>query len=245
MKLSITIPENLNDVSLGQYQKWLKIAKDKEQDHFLQKKMIEIFCNVPLKQVLQIKANDIKNICLEISKLFTKEPRFIDRFNLNGKEFGFVPSLDEMTFGEYVDLDTYLNDWDLMHKAMGVLFRPITYKKKKQYLIEDYERADKYDMKDMTLDIVFGATVFFYNFKERITESYSELFGDTEGDRIATASSGFSAKWGWYQSIYGLANGDILKYDEITKQNIHKCLTFLSFEKDKYKLETQMLKSKR
>lgn len=168
MKLSITIPENLNDVSLGQYQKWLKIAKDKEQDHFLQKKMIEIFCNVPLKQVLQIKANDIKNICLEISKLFTKEPRFIDRFNLNGKEFGFVPSLDEMTFGEYVDLDTYLNDWDLMHKAMGVLFRPITYKKKKQYLIEDYERADKYDMKDMTLDIVFGATVFFYNLKNEL-----------------------------------------------------------------------------
>ncbi len=168
MKLSITIPENLNDVSLGQYQKWLKIAKDKEQDHFLQKKMIEIFCNVPLKQVLQIKANDIKNICLEISKLFTKEPRFIDRFNLNGKEFGFVPSLDEMTFGEYVDLDTYLNDWDLMHKAMGVLFRPITYKKKKQYLIEDYERADKYDMKDMTLDVVFGATVFFYNLKNEL-----------------------------------------------------------------------------
>ena len=168
MKLSITIPENLNDVSLGQYQKWLKIAKDKEQDHFLQKKMIEIFCNVPLKQVLQIKANDIKNICLEISKLFAKEPRFIDRFNLNGKEFGFVPSLDEMTFGEYVDLDTYLNDWDLMHKAMGVLFRPITYKKKKQYLIEDYERADKYDMKDMTLDVVFGATVFFYNLKNEL-----------------------------------------------------------------------------
>tara|TARA_R100000278_G_scaffold96777_1_gene73992 strand:- start:1241 stop:1912 length:672 start_codon:yes stop_codon:yes gene_type:complete len=168
MKLSIIIPENLNEVTLSQYQKWLKIAKDKKEDHFIQQKMIEIFCKIPLKQVLQIKANDVNTICEEISKLFTKEPKFIDRFNMNGKEFGFIPKLDDMSFGEYIDLDTYLNDWNLMHKAMGVLFRPITYKRKNQYLVEDYESSDKYDMKETTLDIVFGAIVFFYNLKNEL-----------------------------------------------------------------------------
>ncbi len=171
MKLTINIPETLNEVTLRQYQKWLKIAEGKELDSFLQQKMIEIFCNIPLKSVLQIKAIDINNICQELSKLFTKEPKFIDKFTMNDKEFGFIPKLDDISFGEYVDLDTYLADWELMNKAMGVLFRPITYKKKQQYLIEEYESADKYDMSKITLDIVFGSLVFFYSLRNELQKT--------------------------------------------------------------------------
>jgi hypothetical protein len=133
--------------------------------------MVEIFCNIPLKQVLQIKATDINNICEELSKLFNNEPKFIDRFTLNDKEFGFIPKLDDISFGEYVDLDTYLADWELMNKAIGVLYRPITYKKKQQYLIEEYESAEKYDMTEVTLDIVFGAIVFFYSLKNELQKT--------------------------------------------------------------------------
>ena len=171
MKLTINIPETLNEVTLKQYQKWLKIAEGKELDSFLQQKMIEIFCNIPLKNVLQIKASDINNITEELTKLFSNTPKFIDRFEMNGKEFGFIPKLDDISFGEYVDLDTYLADWELMHKAMGVLFRPITFKKKKQYLIEDYDSADKYDMTEVTLDVAFGSLVFFYSLKNELQKT--------------------------------------------------------------------------
>jgi hypothetical protein len=162
MKLTLNIPESLSEVTLDQYQQWLKVAEGKDLDNFLQQKMIEIFCGVTLKQVMLIKAKDIESIVVQISKLFNqKENKFIDRFNYQDQEFGFVPKLDDMTFGEYVDLDNYLADWQLMHKAMSVLYRPITFKKKNQYLIEDYETADKYNMKQMTLDVVFGAMVFW------------------------------------------------------------------------------------
>lgn len=168
MKLTINIPESLDEVTLKQYQKWLKIADGKEVDNFLQQKMIEIFCNIPLKQVLQIKAIDINNICESINKLFEQKPKFINKFNLNGKEFGFIPKLDDMSFGEYIDLDTYIADWELMHKAISVLFRPITLNKKEQYLIEDYESSEKYDLQNVTLDIVFGALVFFWNLRKEL-----------------------------------------------------------------------------
>lgn len=171
MKLKINIPEALNEITLNQYQKWLKIAEGKQLDTFLQQKMVEIFCNIPLKQVLQIKAIDVDNICNELNKLFTQDSKFIDKFNLNDLEFGFIPKLDEMTFGEYVDLDNYISDWQLMHKAMGVLFRPITYKRKGKYLIEDYESSDKYDMKNITLDIVLGSLVFFYDLKNELKKA--------------------------------------------------------------------------
>jgi hypothetical protein len=169
MKLTLNIPETLSEVTLDQYQRWLKVADGKELDNFLQQKMIEIFCGITLKQVLMIKAKDIEAIVADISKLFeTKDSKFIDRFSYNNQEFGFVPELSEMTFGEYVDLDNYLADWQLMHKAMGVLFRPITFKKKNQYLIEEYETADKYNMKQMTLDVVFGSIVFFYHLRNEL-----------------------------------------------------------------------------
>ena len=168
MNITINIPESLNDVTLKQYQKWLKISDGKEVDNFLQQKMIEIFCNIPLKSVLQIKAIDINKICEDITSLFQQEPKFKDRFNMNNKEFGFIPKLDDMTFGEYVDLDTYLADWELMHKAIGVLFRPIIFNKKEKYLIEEYESSDKYDMTNTTLDIVFGSLVFFYNLRNEL-----------------------------------------------------------------------------
>ncbi len=58
-----------------------------------------------------------------------------------------------------------------MHKAIAVLYRPITYKKKQQYLIEEYESSDKYDMSETTLDIVFGAIVFFYNLRNELQKT--------------------------------------------------------------------------
>lgn len=182
MKLTLNIPESLSEVTLDQYQQWLKVAEDKELDNFLQQKMIEIFCGVTLKQVMLIKAKDIESIVVQISKLFNqKENKFIDRFKYQDKDFGFVPELSEMTFGEYVDLDTYLADWQLMHKAMAVLYRPITFKKKNQYLIEDYETADKYNMKQMTLDVVFGSMVFFWNLRNELqTHILNYLANQTE-----------------------------------------------------------------
>ena len=127
---------------------------------------------------------------------------------------------------------------------MCVLYRPISFTRKDKYLIEDYEGADVYDMQDMGLDIVFSALVFFLEFKERIIESYPELFGNTGGNSYATAETGFNEKWSWYQSIYGLAQGDVRRFDEITKLKLHSCLQYLAFEKDKADLQQQMFKKK-
>lgn len=168
MKIKLNIPEKLSEMTLGQYQDWLKVSEGKELDTFLQQKIIEIFCGIKLKEVMQIKASDIDRLVTDISNIFKEEPKFIDRFDYAGKEFGFIPKLDDISFGEYVDLDTYLQDWQLMHKAMAVLFRPITLKRKDKYLIEDYESAEKYDLKCMPLNVVFGSLVFFYHLRNEL-----------------------------------------------------------------------------
>jgi hypothetical protein len=166
MKLKITIPNKLSEINLLQYQKFLSIAKDNEDAEFLQQKMVQIFCGIDLKQVTQIKYKDVVEITTTISNMFNVKHSFIKRFKLGGIEFGFIPNLDEMTFGEYSDLDTYITDWDNMHKAMAVLYRPITKNGlNNTYDIEEYKGSSTYSdvMKHIPLDICFGANVFFYS----------------------------------------------------------------------------------
>ena len=86
---------------------------------------------------------------------------------------------------------------------------------------------------------------FFLQFKQRIADNYPELFSERDGgvnDFGATAN--FGAKWGWYQSIYGLAKGDVAEFDKVTKLNVHKCLLYLAFEKEKVELEKRLIKQK-
>jgi hypothetical protein len=165
MKIELTIPTSLNEIKLAQYQKFLSIVKDNEESEFLQQKMVQIFCGIDLKDVASIRYKDVVEINQNINNLFTKENKFIQRFKMGGVEFGFIPNLDEMSTGEYMDLDAYITDWDTMHNAMAVLYRPITNKLGTKYNIEEYKGSVTYAdvMRHAPLDVVLGAMVFFYN----------------------------------------------------------------------------------
>ena len=175
MKLEISIPTELKEIKLAQYQAFLKIAKDNEDEEFLNQKMVQTFCNIDLKDVAEIRFKDVLEITASLGKMFdVKSHKFINRFKLGGVEFGFIPDLEDMSFGEYTDLDTYIGDWDNMHKAMAVLYRPITKKGlNNTYEIEKYNGSITYSdvMKHAPLDIVFGANVFFYNLGNELLKS--------------------------------------------------------------------------
>ena len=169
MKIKLNVPEDLSEITLSQYQRWIKIVdKQDEIGTFYQQKMVEIFCNAELQHIMQMKVKYIEEITTHLDSLFNQKPDFKALFRLEDEEFGFIPKLDDMTFGEYVDLDTYLTDWQQMDSAMAVLFRPVVYKRKGKYLIEDYVSSEKYDLSDMPLDVVLGALVFFCDLKNEL-----------------------------------------------------------------------------
>jgi len=188
MKLEITIPTKLSEIKLSQYQAFLKIAKDNEDTEFLHQKMVQIFCGIDLKEVASIKYKDVNDITTSIGNMFNQNHYFIPTFKMGGTEFGFIPNLEDMTFGEYTDLDTYITDWGEIHKAMAVLYRPI---KKKglngTYEIEDYNGTITYAevMKFAPLDVCLGATVFFYRLgNELLKATIAYLEEDKEVQNI-------------------------------------------------------------
>lgn len=162
MKYELNVPTSLNEITLGQYQQYLKLPENLT-DNQVALKMVGIFCQVPDKVVRNIKAADIQTIVETLTKMFNETPALTREFKLDGKRFGFIPNLDNMSFGEYIDIDTYLGDWDNIEKAMAVLYRPVQGKYDKLYNIEPYEAKDALHYKHMPLGVVLGSIVFFYN----------------------------------------------------------------------------------
>ena len=158
MKFEINIPENLNEITLGQYQELLRLEEPTDGD------IVRILLDIDLKGLGTIKDSDVDKYSERLTKLFDNKPSHSLKFNLQGVTFGFLPNIDEITYGENKDVTSYLNDWQTMHKAMSVLYRPITNKIGNKYLLEPYGGTHKHSelMKQMPLGVVFGAMVFFW-----------------------------------------------------------------------------------
>jgi hypothetical protein len=164
MKVNITIPESLKEITLYQYQRFEKLISENKPSEFVNQKTIEIFCNIELKDVARIRIADVGSLLTHLNDLLQQKPKLTNTFKLGIYEFGFIPKLEDITSGEYIDLETYLSDTQTLHKAMAVLYRPIKTKVKDLYTIEDYEGADKYSevLKYMPLDIALGSMLFFW-----------------------------------------------------------------------------------
>ena len=164
MKVDINVPESLNEITLYQYQKFEKLIQNNEASHFVNQKTIEIFCDIELKDVARIKVADTDSLLVHLNTLLQTKPKLTRTFKLGVYEFGFIPKIEDITSGEFIDLETYLGDTETLHKAMAVLFRPIKSKVKDLYIIEDYEAADRYSevLKYMPLDIALGSMLFFW-----------------------------------------------------------------------------------
>lgn len=170
--MKVVIPESLNEITLKQWMRYTDaVEKHKDDDTFLQMQTVSIFCNIRLIDVNQMKLNDFQNILLKIAEVLQEKPKLQSTFKLSGVEYGIIPNFDDMTAGEYIDLDRYLSkdEYD-PYKAMAVLYRPITFKKKGTYEIEKYTGSQAYDfeMQQAPAGVFLGALDFFLSLGQEL-----------------------------------------------------------------------------
>jgi hypothetical protein len=180
MKVEVYIPDTLSEITLGQYQKYLKIQDENDDENFLAMKMIEIFCGLRGDAILAMKANSIKDITTILTDMFTEKPQLVKEFKMHGRTYGFIPKLEDMSFGEYIDLDTYIGDMSNIHRAMGVLYRPIKQKYQDKYIIEDYKGEESDMMKDMPMDAVLSSILFFYHLGMDLSQAMMSYLEEEE-----------------------------------------------------------------
>ena len=172
MNIEITIPESWEDIKLGQYMEYMRAVKPyqgAEDFEVVQyEKAMNHFCNITTDVIRQVPMEYYNGILAEMIRLFQQgdEMPIIKHFVIGSTKFGFIPSLDNMSYGEYLDLSTYSKDlWANAPTIMSILYRPVTKELDGKYDIQPYSGTNE-DMETLfktalSMDIVWGAVGFF------------------------------------------------------------------------------------
>jgi hypothetical protein len=170
---------------------FLNVQKGSNDEEFIAQKMIEIFCGIRLADVAKIKMTSLNEMVQHFTDLFSQTPKFQQTFKVGDIEFGFIPNLEEISFGEYVDLESHLQSWDSYNKAMAVMYRPIKTRIKDKYEIHEYTPSKDHQelMQFAPLDVCIAASVFFYNLgNELLTATLNYLEKQMKKDKSLSAT---------------------------------------------------------
>tara|TARA_R110001632_G_scaffold6512_2_gene26577 strand:- start:54 stop:653 length:600 start_codon:yes stop_codon:yes gene_type:complete len=164
-----------SDVTL---ETWLKLIEFEKGSKTEEASLtIEALSNIPKDLVKELALADVAQIMGLIGKLQEEQDSSLKRLIIvNEIEYGFHPNLDDITLGEYADIETYIKAGVEKHlpDLMAILYRPIKEKKNKVYIIEAYDgdiRMRAEEMKQMSAEQVQSALVFFYDFAKVLSET--------------------------------------------------------------------------
>jgi len=167
-KKTYNLIESWEDVTL---EKWVKlITFEKLSSTQEAMEVLAVLTDMPKKLIRELGIQDVANIMSRVTDLQReKKVRLKQIFELEGKQYGFHPNLEDLTLGEWADIETFMEQGldNNMHNIMAVLFRPILEIENDAYIIEAYDgniavRAEKF--KKMSAEQVKSALVFFFSF---------------------------------------------------------------------------------
>ena len=199
MKFNLKIPTSLNEITLRQYKRFLTVQDNTKETLFLNAKMIEIFCNAELTKVMLLKVSDVEEITGKLTQMFDTKPSLVKKFTLKGVNYGFHPNLHDLGLGEYIELDTYIGDWDNIEKAMNVLYRPILVSLKDRYSIEEHNLENAEAILDMPMDAVLSSIFFLWNLGLELSQTMTNYLDSQEDNEVLI------------QFLNSQANGDGIK----------------------------------
>ena len=162
MLRTINVPSVWADIKLKDFQRFMGANPTDETADDL---ALSIFCGIDKDEQSLFPVNEIEDIKTIMAGVFIQNPELQRFVKIGGVEYGFHPKLEDISIGEFVDLEEYMKDpIKNATKWMGILYRPVTKKVLNRHEIEPYH-PDKHDgaaFEDITMDVVQGALLFFY-----------------------------------------------------------------------------------
>ena len=167
---------------------YVKIFKQKDifSDDYFAARIISEVTDCPVEDLLEGDAQEMNYVAAYILSLIPQEtPKFIDRFELDGVQYGFFPKWRDLTYAEFVDMDTISTKkpdelLSLLHILASIMYRPITTQRSQHdFDIEKYnlesmkERAELFKKK-LDIKYILGAQFFFINYA-RTFSSYTQM----------------------------------------------------------------------
>ena len=182
MEIEIRIPETWQDVTIKQYLKFYNAMKPYDGAEEYSTKIVEVaayyLCNIDANTLNKLPLDTFNEIAKNIMELILsgQKQELVKSFVLGDVKYGFINNLDQMTYGEYVDMVTYSKDsYENAALLCSILYRPIIEENKGTYKIEEYKGTNENQIElfyqKLTMDIVFGALAFFLNLQTDLLNS--------------------------------------------------------------------------
>ena len=195
MRIKLEIPKSLNDLELSRYQEVCKIAAiNPNGGAWVDAKLLQIVTGLDKDTIDKIDLKKFTTITTTLNELISQKGTFEKEIRVNGVDFGFIPKLEDIKTGAFIDLEKYMQDPKDYHKAMAVMYRPITTRVNDSYLIEEYEGSEKYSnlMLDSGAGYCVGALLFFWTLaNELMIDTAASLREDlTTMNMVRELSSG-------------------------------------------------------
>ena len=175
--MKIQVPTHINDITLEQYQRFALINTEEQDKEFFMFKTIEIFCGVDIALVSKMRLSDAESISNEVLEVLQQNVPFTNKFELDGVKYGFIPDLQAISLGEFIDLEEGLSKDKDFHKAASVMFRPIVKEFGELYTIDGYEASTEmhHVMKQAPVGVISAAIVFFYNIANELLKASQDF----------------------------------------------------------------------
>ncbi len=203
----------------------LKDLYDSEQEYLIL--VISLMTGLDRENILKASWSSIQDAGEYLTDYLLKQTNdFYNEFEFQGTKYRFI-DLKNITFGEFIDLDSYLQQppskrMSELHTLMAFLYREVGSDGK----IEPYDgskvepRAELF--KFLPVKYLNGAMRFFLTLEVLLEKNNPLIFGEgKEVDDPASPQENFSSHWGWYSALYLLSQENVLRFEEVSKNPAH------------------------
>ena len=161
----------INSWSEVTLEKWVKLANLKGLTNSEESlEWVKMLSDIPEKLIKELSIPALSIILNRLSKLQAERSGELKRvIEVDGRHYGFHPNLEDLTLGEYADIEHFIKEGveHNMAQIMAILYRPIVEREGNAYIIEAYDgkidvRAEKF--KKMSAEQVESSMVFFWIF---------------------------------------------------------------------------------
>lgn len=245
------VPEGYHDLSLGQYIEVLKWDGENLID------LVGILTSLPEEVIHNTDENQVGDSVSKYLNWITVPPTFIDKkapdyielevpdkMAIQGKEYPIPQDIRLETFGQKISLQIHLkmaeknelNIIEIIPMTLAIYLYPVVTGK-----LYDEDRARELIplIKEVNLLDAYAVSSFFFAQFDEVINNEIKQIPNSDDPKQSQAGIQKLQPFGILSTVDALANGDMLKYDEVMLQRYCDVFAKLKFDYEKSEFQTR------
>ena len=140
---TIKLPDSWNDVTINQFIELSQLENN--SNHSLM--VASILSDTDSEDIKKYDTDSFNRIInhLAWTNKLPEESNWKPIIEVDGEKYGFINKLSQLTLGEWVDIEYYLEDYNNnIHKVLAIFYRPLI-----TAINDNYRLIDEYDSNSM------------------------------------------------------------------------------------------------